>query len=233
MKSTLSIFRGFATLSTRQPKILAFSGSAREGSVNQKLAIYAAKLARDLEADVKVLEPKEYPLPLYCQDLEAKGFPEEVLLVKQMLAESDGFLIASPEYNGSFSPMLKNLIDWSSRPTSKDEHMAAAFKGKVAGIMAASPGGLGGLRGLGHLRELLTNLGVSVVPDQVAVGGAFKAFSEDGELTNEMQNNMLSACVHQVVETSRMWANQEAHCELVRKMREQEKCAELGKVISN
>mmetsp|Transcript_9980 Transcript_9980/g.19169 ORF Transcript_9980/g.19169 Transcript_9980/m.19169 type:complete len:130 (+) Transcript_9980:199-588(+) len=127
--------------------------------------------------------------------------------------------------------MLKNLIDWCSRPSEADEPMAIAFKGKVAGIFGTSPGGLGGLRGLSHLRELLVNLGVNVVPDQAAVGGAFKAFGEDGRLTNEMHNNMLKACVHEVVETSLMWANQEAHCSMVKMMKEGQKAGEYGEVI--
>mmetsp|Transcript_1303 Transcript_1303/g.1854 ORF Transcript_1303/g.1854 Transcript_1303/m.1854 type:complete len:233 (+) Transcript_1303:103-801(+) len=222
--------RAFSTVNLRNPKIIAFSGSARADSVNQKLVRLAAAIAAEQDADVTILEPADFPIPLYNQDLEAKGFPENALAVRAMLAESDGFLIASPEYNGFFSPMLKNLIDWCSRPVNDEKVISAVFKGKVAGIMAASPGGLGGLRGLPALRELLVNLGVDVVPDQVAVGGAFKAFGEDGKLSNEMHSQMLETCVHQVVKTSRMWANEEAACSILKKIKENPKLGEYGSV---
>ncbi|MDH3591896.1 MAG: NAD(P)H-dependent oxidoreductase, partial [Planctomycetota bacterium] len=133
-------------------KILALSGSLRGDSFNRKLVAAAAAGARAAGAAVTEIDIREFPLPLYDGDLEARdGLPEHALRLKRLFAEHEGLLIASPEYNGSISGALKNLIDWVSRPASKGEKPLASFDGKVAAIMAASPGGLGGLRGLVHV----------------------------------------------------------------------------------
>ncbi len=169
-------------------KILAFAGSSRKGSINQKLVKIAAKAAENNGATVTIIDLVDYPMPLFNQDLEAEqGLPEKAREFKQLLIEHDGFLIASPEYNSAFSPLLKNVIDWASRAESKDEAPLLAYKGKIVSIMAASPGGLGGIRGLVFLRMLLANLGLLVLPEQQAIPQAFKAFSEDGSLIDQKQ----------------------------------------------
>jgi NAD(P)H-dependent FMN reductase len=166
-------------------KILAFSGSAREGSFNQKLVAAAAQGAAGAGAEVTVINLADYPAPLYDGDLEAnEGIPEKIQTLKKLFGEHDALLIASPEYNGSLSALLKNTLDWVSRPDG-DEPMLAAYRGKTAAIVAASPGGLGGLRGLVHLRQVLTNLGVLVIPDQQAVSKAHEVFGEDGGIADE------------------------------------------------
>ncbi|MBI4752523.1 MAG: NAD(P)H-dependent oxidoreductase [Acidobacteria bacterium] len=172
---------------TYVPKILAFAGSARKDSVNKKLVAIAAHGATSAGADVTLIDLRDFPMPIYDGDLEGdQGLPENVLKLKALMKQHDGFLIASPEYNSSIAPLLKNTIDWVSRP-SQGEPMLAAFTGKVAGLMSASPGGLGGLRGLVHIRMILGNIGVIVIPDQVAVPGAFGAFDENGQLTDAKQ----------------------------------------------
>ena len=154
------------------PKVLAFSGSTRDGSINQRLVKIAAKYAEQAGAEVTVANLAEFPMPLYCPDWEAKnGMPDEVIAFKELMKSHNGFLLASPEYNGSLTGILKNTIDWMSRPYNDDPRMAC-FDGKIAGIMAASPGGLGGLRGLHHLRVILASIGTFVLPNQVAVGNA-------------------------------------------------------------
>lgn len=168
------------------PKILAFAGSSRTDSFNKKLVKIAALGAESAGATVTVIDLADYPMPLFNQDLESdQGMPEKAHEFKNLLIEHDGFLIASPEYNSAFSPLLKNVIDWASRAESNDEPPLIAYKGKVAAIMAASPGALGGLRGLVFLRMLLGNIGVTVIPDQVAVPQAMKAFAENGSLNDE------------------------------------------------
>lgn len=172
---------------TYVPKILAFAGSARKDSVNKKLAAIAAHGATAAGADVTLIDLRDFPMPIYDGDLEGdQGLPENALKLKDLMKQHDGFLIASPEYNSSIAPLLKNTIDWVSRP-SQGEPMLAAFTGKVAGLMSASPGGLGGLRGLVHIRMILGNIGVIVIPDQVAVAGAFGAFDENGQLKDAKQ----------------------------------------------
>lgn len=169
-------------------KILAFAGSGRKGSVNKKLVKIAAKAAENAGAAVTVIDLADYPMPIFNQDLEAEqGMPEKAGEFKRLLIEHDGFLIASPEYNSAFSPLLKNVIDWASRAESKDEPPLQAYKGKFVSIMAASPGALGGLRGLVFLRMLLANIGIIVLPEQLAIPQAFKAFSDDGNLVDKSQ----------------------------------------------
>ena len=171
-------------------KILAFAGSSRKGSVNKKLVKIAAKAAENAGATVTVtvIDLADYPMPIFNQDLEVEqGMPEQAREFKRLLIEHDGFLIASPEYNSAFSPLLKNVIDWASRAESKDEPPLQAYKGKFVSIMATSPGALGGLRGLVFLRMLLANIGIIVLPEQIAIPQAFKAFSDDGTLVDKTQ----------------------------------------------
>ncbi|MEM9594940.1 MAG: NAD(P)H-dependent oxidoreductase [Acidobacteriota bacterium] len=163
-----------------QSRVLAFAGSAREASFNKLLVRVAAQGARDAGAEVTVLDLRDYPMPLFDQDLEAaSGLPDGARAVKAAMMAADGLLIASPEYNSSITPLLKNTLDWVSRREG-DEPRLAAYQGKCAALMSASPGGLGGLRGLGHVRSILQSIGVMVIPDQIAVPAAHGAFGDDG-----------------------------------------------------
>lgn len=164
------------------PRILAFAGSAREESFNKRLVRIAANGAKAAGGDVTLLDLRDYPLAIYDADYEAQeGVPANARKLKKIFAAYDGLLIASPEYNSSMSGLLKNTIDWISRPVD-DEKSLAAFTGKVVAIMSASPGGLGGLRGLVHLRAILGNLQMLVLPDQIAISEAHNAFNSDGSL---------------------------------------------------
>jgi chromate reductase, NAD(P)H dehydrogenase (quinone) len=167
------------------PSILVFAGSARAESLNKKLAAAAARSAEAAGAEVTVLDMGEYRLPLYDGDLEdGSGVPEEVRTLKQMFARADGFLVASPEYNGSLSPLLKNLIDWLSRKDANAPDLNA-FQGKVAGLLAASPGALGGVRGLAHLQQILVGLGTHVVPRQHAMKQASSKMNGNSVIDDE------------------------------------------------
>ncbi len=163
------------------PKILAFAGSARRESFNKKLIKIAAAGVEAAGAKVTLIDLADYPLPLVDQDLEAvKGLPEQVVALKQLFLEHDGLLMSCPEYNSSVTPLWKNTIDWVSRQA-PGEGPLAAFKGKVATLMSASPGRLGGLRGLVHVRSILGNIGVVVLPEQIAVSEAHGSFTPDGK----------------------------------------------------
>ncbi len=165
-----------------KPKILDFAGSTRIDSYNKKLVAIAVAGAIAAGAEVTYIDLRDLPLPLYDEDLEAReGLPPHAKFLKDLLISHQGFLIASPEYNSSLTPVLKNVIDWASRPA-PNEPPLAAFAGKVAAIMSTSPGGLGGLRGLVHLRSILGNIKVLVLPDQVAVPNAGEVFNADGSL---------------------------------------------------
>lgn len=150
-------------------KILAFAGSARTDSYNKKLVKIAVEGAKAAGAEVTYLDFRDLPLPLYDEDLEAtEGIPGNALKLKGLMKANQGFIIACPEYNSSITPLLKNAIDWASR-SEPGEPPLVCFKEKIAVLMSASPGGLGGLRGLGHVRSILSSIGVVVIPDQMAL----------------------------------------------------------------
>ncbi|MBN3927832.1 NAD(P)H-dependent oxidoreductase [Nostoc sp. NMS4] len=173
------------------PKILAFAGSTRIDSYNKKLVKIAATGAKTAGAEVTYLDLRDLPLPLFDEDLEAEeGLPANARTLKDLLISHQGLLIASPEYNSSLTAVLKNAIDWASRPA-PNEASLAAFAGKVATIMSASPGALGGLRGLVHLRSILGNIKVLVLPDQIAVPKAYEAFNPDGTLKDSKQQESI------------------------------------------
>ncbi len=174
------------------PKILAFAGSARKDSLNKKLLKIAVEGAQAAGADVTLVDLADFELPLFSQDLESEmGMPDIAGKFKRLMIAHDGFLIASPEYNSAFSPLLKNTIDWASRSESDDEPPLMAYRGKTAAILATSPGGLGGMRGLVMLRMLLGNLGVIVFPDQQAVPNGLKAFNDDGSMSDPKQEKRI------------------------------------------
>ena len=174
-----------------KPKILAFAGSTRTDSYNKKLVKIAVKGVIDVGVEATFIDLSDFPMPLYDGDLEQReGLPASARKLKELMLAHQGFLISSPEYNSSISGVLKNTIDWTSRQT-EGESSLACYKGKIAGLMSASPGGLGGLRGLVHVRSILGNIGVLVIPDQVAIAKAHEAFNSDGTLKNKTQEDQV------------------------------------------
>jgi chromate reductase, NAD(P)H dehydrogenase (quinone) len=173
------------------PKILAFAGSTRTESFNKKLVRIAVEGARAAGAEVTLVDLRDYPLPLYDGDLEAaQGLPEKARDLKALFLAHNGLLLSCPEYNSSITAVLKNTIDWVSRPV-PNEPPLAGFTGKIATLMSASPGALGGLRGLVHVRAILGNIGVIVLPQQVAVSRAGDAFDDQGRLKDATQQTAI------------------------------------------
>lgn len=174
----------------RQTKILAFAGSLREKSYNKRVLKVAIEGAKQAGAEVTYIDLKDYPMPIYNSDLQdTQGFPPIAAALQRLLLEHDGLMIASPEYNASLPAALKNVIDWTSRANGNLK-TGDCYKGKVAAIMTASPGAFGGIRCLGHLRDVLTILLVNTLPSEIAiakVGGIF-----DGD-TNEITNDSVRA----------------------------------------
>ena len=184
-------------------KILAFAGSTRDGSFNNAIVKVAAEGAKEAGADVTVINLADYQMPIFNEDEEAEfGIPEKALAFKALLMEHDGFLIASPEYNSSYPALLKNAIDWASR-MSEGEKPLQAFKGKVAGIMAASAGGLGGLRVLVVLRMLLENIGVIVSPNQKAIAKVNTLLDDSGSVSDEKTIKQLKNLGKETAELAR------------------------------
>ena len=165
----------------RKIKILAFAGSLREHALSKRIVKTAIKGAERAGAEVTFIDLSDYPLPLYNQDDHEKtGFDEHALRLQGLFSQHDGFLIASPEYNGSITGTLKNAIDWVSRASDLYPR-SAVFAGKFAAMMSSSPGSLGGVRSLAHLRGVLTSVGVNVLPQEIAVAFAEEKFTGDEE----------------------------------------------------
>jgi NAD(P)H-dependent FMN reductase len=173
------------------PRVLVFAGSTRNDSVNRKLAKVAAQQLREAGVPATLVELRDYPMPIYDGDLEAQGgVPAEVTAFQELMRAHDALVIASPEFNGSFPALLKNLVDWVSRPVA-GEGPTALFQRKLAALLSASPGRGGGRRGLRHLRELLEMIGVTVIASQLTVGKASAAFTDNGELAQEQDQRNL------------------------------------------
>jgi NAD(P)H-dependent FMN reductase len=184
-------------------RILVFSGSTRAASVNKKLARIAAEAARQAGGDVTYIDLRDFSMPLYDGDLEAtQGPPENATKLYELMKAHQGLLLACPEYNSSITGVLKNTIDWVSRPRDGEPPLVA-FTGKVAALLSASPSGLGGLRGLVHVRASLGNIGVVVLPTQVTVSNAFDAFDENDALKDERLRERVARLAAELVETTR------------------------------
>ncbi|OYZ01288.1 MAG: NADPH-dependent FMN reductase [Polaromonas sp. 28-63-22] len=183
-------------------QLLIFAGSTRHNSFNRKLAQVAAHMARASGANVTHLELADLDIPLYHADLEARGTPPDVMKLKQIMLEHPAWIICSPEYNGSYTALLKNTIDWASSPVKSDPAWTDGFKsftGKVVGMLSASPGALGGLRSQSHLLPLLVNAQCWVAPRAFALSHAGEAFDTDGKLVSEKHRHSVQAVIDQVL----------------------------------
>ena len=188
------------------PKILVIPGSTRTGSLNVRLAALAAKELTLIDAEVNRLSLEDYPLPMFDADAEANsGAPPNAVKLKQMICAHQGVFIASPEYNGSVPPALKNAIDWVSQVRERGEPAYAAFRGRVFALGAASPETHGGVRGLMALRQILElGCGAMVLPEQIAVPQAGDAFDELDNLGHAALANQFRAQLARLVDVSRM-----------------------------
>ncbi len=183
-------------------KILIFAGSTRQNSFNRKLANVAASLARNKGAEVSHIELGNFDIPMYNADLEATGTPADVLRLKELMFAHPGWIICSPEYNGSYTALLKNTIDWASSPVKGHPVWSSGtkpFADKVVGLLSASPGARGGLRSLSHLTPLMLNLQCWVAPKQHALSAAGQAFDAQGQLLHDKDEQAVQAVIDQVL----------------------------------
>ena len=185
-------------------KILAFAGSTRSNSLNQKLLDIAALGAIESGAQVTQIHLGDYPLPFYDGDLEGKsGLPEKAVALQNLVVESDALLIASPDYNGGYSAILKNALDWMSRPNGDGHSALAHFANKAAAVVSASPGPHGGSRGQLAIRGVLDKLGMLVIPQSFSLGLAHEAFDETHRLRDARAESMVRAVGAALAETVR------------------------------
>jgi chromate reductase, NAD(P)H dehydrogenase (quinone) len=187
-------------------KLLFLAGSARAGSVNAKLARLAASIATANGLPATFADLGDYPLPLYDGDLEAaSGAPENAGKLKALMMIHKGVFIASPEYNASITPLLKNTLDWISRVKTDGEAPLHVFKTRVFALGAASPGAFGGVRGCLATRQVLElGLGALVLPDQILIPKALAAFDEHGHLADKALNAQLKAVVERLAVAARV-----------------------------
>ncbi|PIS02729.1 MAG: NADPH-dependent FMN reductase [Chlamydiae bacterium CG10_big_fil_rev_8_21_14_0_10_42_34] len=157
--------------------VLVFAGSTRSESFNKKLAKQAADTATKLGAKTTLIDLKNFPIPLYDGDLEKQGMPKHAKKLRDLMIQSDAIIIASPEYNGSVSAVLKNALDWASR-SEKGSYSNDAFSNKQFVLLSTSPGNGGGVRGLAHLRSIIETLGGKVLDEGLCIPRAFEAFNE-------------------------------------------------------
>jgi len=180
-------------------KLIAFSASTRKGSLNQKLISQAVEVFKSKGQEVELISLADYDMPIYNGDIEALGIPENAIALTNKFKEADGFIISSPEYNSSFSPLLKNVIDWMSR-TQSGQPSLIALSGKTVLLLAASPGPLGGLRGIYHFRQVLENIFMYVLPNVFALPVAHEAFTDEGLLKEEKYRKMLGDSVTKMID---------------------------------
>lgn len=180
-------------------KVLGFAGSTRTESMNRRLLAHVLEKVAGHGAETQTFEFRDCPMPLYDGDAESEeGMPDTVLGFRAAVMGADALVIASPEYNASYSALLKNAIDWGSR-SDRARGQGNVFSDKVVLLVAASPGGFGGVRGLRHVREALSELGAIVLPQQVGVGNGASMFGDDGELANERSRKFLDDAVSRLV----------------------------------
>jgi NAD(P)H-dependent FMN reductase len=189
------------------PKILVFAGSNRTGAYSGLLAGAAATALARAGADVSRIALADYPLPIMDEDLEkASGIPDNALRLGRLIAAHDGLLIASPEYNASIPPLLKNTIDWVSRIARDGNRPLKPFDGRIAALCSSSPGAFAGIRGLNHLRAVAVNVGLTVISEQCSVPAAHDAFAEDGSLKSPRSQAALDKVASVLVATCRALA---------------------------
>lgn len=189
-------------------RLLFFAGSTREASYNKKLARLAQHIASANGVDGVFIDLKDFPMPIYNGDLEAEqGPPQEARAFRALLEEYQGVFIASPEYNSSVTPLLKNTLDWVTRVRAKGETGLEVFQTRMFAISSASPGTYGGMRSLLNLRQILeVGVGAAVIPQQLAVPRAMDAFETDGSLKDKKLQDALKGVVEALAVAARKFA---------------------------
>ena len=190
------------------PKILVFAGSLRAGAFSISTADAAMKELALQGADVTRISLGDYPLPLMDQNLEKeKGVPENAVKLARQIAAHDGMLIASPEYNASIPPLLKNALDWVSRVRRDGTRPFKPFGGKVAALCSSSDGAFAGMRGLYHLRAVLMACQVEVITQQCSVAKASEAFDEEGQFREERLRHQMETVCRTLIERAAMMSS--------------------------
>ena len=168
------------------PRILVFAGSIRSGAYSGKTADAAQRELALAGAEVTRISLADYPLPIMDEDLEReRGVPENAVKLARLFAAHDGILIATPEYNGSMPPLVKNTIDWISRVKSDGGKPLRPLPGRLVAICSSSDGHFAGIRSAAHLRAVLSHIQMEVISPQCSIPYGKEAFDEDGNFREE------------------------------------------------
>jgi chromate reductase, NAD(P)H dehydrogenase (quinone) len=187
-------------------RLLFFAGAARDGSTNKQLARCGAAIAAARGHPATFADLGDYPMPLYDGDLEARdGVPDNARKLTALMDAHQGIFIASPEYNASITPLLKNALDWVSRVADDAGVRGQVYRTRIFALGAASPGALGGMRGLIHVRTVMElGLGAIVLPDMMSVPHAGNAFTTDGTLTDVASQQRFETVVQKLAHAARL-----------------------------
>ena len=178
------------------PRILVFNGSNRAGSYSGKLADAAVAEILRQEGEATRIHLADYPLPLMDEDLQReKGLPDNALKLARQIAAHDGVFIATPEYNSSLPPLLKNTIDWVSRISHDGDKPLKPYPGKIMAIGSSSNGHFAGVRAILHLRGILSHIGALVIPEQISIPNGAEAFDNLGRLSDESRRKSLEKLI--------------------------------------
>lgn len=193
-------------------RLLFFAGSAREASYNKKLASLGNHIATANGIVSTFADLGDYPMPIYDGDVEARdGVPDNAVKLRALMQAHHGIFIASPEYNASYTPLLKNAIDWVSRIKDEEAVAVPVYRTRVFALGSASPGALGGLRSLSDIRGVLElGLGALVLPDQIAVGKAHEAFDEHGHLKDKALQDKFKAIIQRLAHAAKIMRSEPA-----------------------
>merc|ERR1719183_2542302 len=188
----------------KKPRIVGICGSNRVGSFNKMLLDHVMAKFSTIGAEVEIIDIAAMGLPMYDSQLEKTDFPAAAVTLKEKLTAADALLFTCPEFNGGVTPMLLNAITWATRGAGE---MYAGFKGKIASVMATSPGRMGGMRMCAQLDDQLAGMGCIIIHSHVAIGGAFKAFDKDGKLTDDRAKQKINVACGQVFHFAKFEAN--------------------------
>lgn len=191
----------------RNPKILILAGSIRTGAYSQKTADAFASELVNHECEITRITLADYELPIILETPKSdREIPANAVKLARQFDAHDAIVIVTPEYNGSIPPLLKNAIDWISSSSVEANKDLKPFRGKICAIASSSPGMMGGISALGHLREVLVRLGMLVISEQLAVGSAARAFDEKGRLKEERTAAILANACKSLVEKATLLA---------------------------
>lgn len=189
------------------PKILVFAGSTRNGAISGQVADNAARVLAQSGADVTRISLADYPLPIMDEDLEAeKGLPANATKLARLIATHDGVLVATPEYNGSIPPLLKNVIDWVSRVATDGARPIKPYAGRPFALCSSSNGPFAGIRAINHLRAVLVHVGCDVVSPQCSVARGQEAFDDTGEFRDPRSRDVMAQVCETLVERAKLLA---------------------------